>query len=731
MSNELSLKDQLRLNDQKFAETGCVFGLETLPEKERDPGTYESVWHTLLGICNAAWSVGCKVSSSPVAVEGGDALWALHTPTGECICTSRGITAHVGLLASMVRHFIELDYETLPGFKPGDIFENNDPHFGGIHCPDFDTAMPLFYEDKLVAWVSAVTHANDAGSVLPGSISFMNPDCFSDGVPVTMEKIGENDKLYPWYEMRMKSRTRTPEWVMGDTRGRLAGCLTVRDRLQETIAKYGLDFFLKASREYIEDSRRYAVSRIKTQTVPGRIRKSQFKDLAMKGGNVVMPKQDVDILMNLPMEMTIDENAAVSFSLAGASGTVPFGENITPTALASGLLMGYSHVVGFDMFNSGATYAMKLQEPPGGTWCNPFPVDYFAACGLGWAPTVMWLTSLYEVTGRLYHMRGFVEEMSAGAATTMAAEWSGENQYGNYTVGLTLEQASNGSPARGIGDGEPAAWCIFTANADFGNAEITELYYPIMYLGRNMQPDSGGYGKFRGGMGHTTIWMVKNTDGGINYTAACSGIRSKITGNHGMYGAYPTMPDRISYAHNTNIKALIDDQKPLIHERGDPEYGDLEQNIKAEILEANVVVPVVVEHTLQDYDIVINPISGSQAMGDPVERDPEMVRQDLDTGLTRNWVAEGINGVIAHKDNNNEWTVDDAATSDRRQAILDARKARGVPFKEWWLQESKKVLAKEDMHEAVTDMWRSSMSLSPHYAAELRSFWNLPDDFEF
>jgi hypothetical protein len=117
-------------------------------------------------------------------------------------------------------------------------------------------------------------------------------------------------------------------------------------------------------------------------------------------------------------------------------------------------------------------------------------------------------------------------------------------------------------------------------------------------------------------------------------------------------------------------------------------------------------------------------------MGDPIERDPQMVREDLDTGLTRSWVAEGINGVVA-SESDDGWTVDQDATEARRQQIRDARKARGVPFKEWWSQEREKIQAREGMHEAVINMWKSSMSLSPEYAAQLRGFWNLPEDFEF
>ena len=727
----LTLQEQLERNDGLFRDTGHLFGLEKLHRKGEDPGVYEAVWHILLNICNTGWEVGCKVSASAIAAEGGDALWALHLPTGEAICTSKGITAHPGLLSHFIRSLIELGYEDLPGFKLGDIFENNDPHFGGIHPVDFDSAIPIFYGSELVAWASAVTHVMDGGYVMPGSIGFMNPDCFSDGIPVTMEKIGENDRLYPWYEMRVQSRTRVPDFVMGDARGRLAGCITIRDRIVGLIEKYGLDYFREVTREYIEDSRRYAVTRVQTQAVPGRIRKSNFKDLAMAGKRVILPEQNTDCLFNLPLEATIDEDAKVRFSLRGASGWVPFGQNITPPAIASALLNGYSHIVGFDMFNSGCGAAWDVETPPEGSWANPYPVNYFASAGVAWAPAVMWMSSLYEVFGRLYFMRGFIEEVAAGAATTLTAEFSGTNQYGMYTAGLTLEQASNGAPARGMADGENSAWCIYTPNADFGNAEVSELFYPILYLGRNVEPDSGGYGKFRGGLGHTAVWMIKNTPG-IEYQCGCAGMRSKVVANHGMFGAYPTWPDRGSYASGTDLRERIEARKPLVHERGDPEEPNLAKNIRAETLESNLIAPFVTPEKLHEYDLIIHPISGAQALGDPIERDPEHVRIDLERGWTRDWVADQVHGVAATRDEKTqEWTIDLEATEQRRAEIREARKARGVPFRDWWKQERRKILAQENMASAVVKMWRESMELSPTYGDEIRSFWQLPDDFEF
>ena len=727
----LPLKEQVAENERLLRETGFMFGMTDLKRKAEDPGRYESVWHILINICNTAWDVGCRVSSSAIAVDGGDALWGLHLPTGEAVCVSKGITAHPGLLSLFIRSLAELGYEDDPGIKHGDIFENNDSHYGGIHASDFDAATPIFYDGELVAWASGVSHVMDCGAILPGSIGFMNPDAFSDGVPVTMERVGENDTYYRWYEMRMRSRTRMPDWVLGDARGRLAGMITIRNKVIELIDKYGIDFFKDAIREYVEDGRRYAMKRVKTQTVPGRIRKSNFKDLAMRGKRVIVPQQDVDCLLNQPLEINITADAAVSFSLAGASGWVPFGQNITPMALTSALMNAYSHMVGFDMFNWGAVASWDLVTPPEGSWGNPYPANSFAASGVAWAPAVMWMSSLYETMGRLYYSRGYIEEVAAGAATTLTAEFSGVGQFGVYVAGLTLEQASNGAPARGMADGENSAWCIYTPNADFGNAEVSELYYPIMYLGRNIEPDSGGYGAYRGGLGHTAVWMFKNTPG-MEYQCGCAGIRSKVVGNHGMFGAYPTWPDRGSYASGTNIKELIDARKPLVHERGDPTEPDLLKQIEARVLETNASAPFVAPETLHEYDVVIHPVSGAQALGDPIERDPEAVRVDLDKGWTRDWVALNVHSVVAtYDDNTKTWTVDSDATARRRAGVREQRKQRAVPFQEWWRQERKRIMAKENMATAVTDMWRSSMELTPAYGEEIRAFWQLPDDFVF
>jgi len=198
-----------------------------------------------------------------------------------------------------------------------------------------------------------------------------------------------------------------------------------------------------------------------------------------------------------------------------------------------------------------------------------------------------------------------------------------------------------------------------------------------------------------------------------------------------MYGAYPTWPDRPSYAHDTNLKELIDAQKPLIHERGPAADPNVARIIEARQFEVAAVAPFVTPEPLQNYDVIVHPISGAQAMGDPITRAPASIEEDLNKGWTSKRVAEEIHGLVVIEKGASGFAVDLAASEKRRDEIREERKRRAIPFAEWWAVERKKIAAKENMSPAVLDMWRSSMDLSPDYGDELRRFWALDEDFVF
>ncbi|MFP6639720.1 MAG: hypothetical protein VCC04_05710, partial [Myxococcota bacterium] len=172
-------------------------------------------------------------------------------------------------------------------------------------------------------------------------------------------------------------------------------------------------------------------------------------------------------------------------------------------------------------------------------------------------------------------------------------------------------------------------------------------------------------------------------------------------------------------------------QKPLIHERGPAEKPNLAETISARQMETAAVAPFITPEPLQNYDVILHPISGAQSMGDPISRRPEAVEDDLNKGWTSRRVAEEIHGLVVKQEGERDFTVDVAASEKRRQEIRAERIEKAVPFKDWWVQERKKVEARENMDEAVLRMWRSSMELSPSYGEELLAFWALPSDFVF
>ena len=168
-----------------------------------------------------------------------------------------------------------------------------------------------------------------------------------------------------------------------------------------------------------------------------------------------------------------------------------------------------------------------------------------------------------------------------------------------------------------------------------------------------------------------------------------------------------------------------------MHERGHAEGPDILDRVKARETEATALAPVVTPEPLQDYDLIVHPSAGAQSMGDPLERAPASVLEDLEKGWTRPRVAEAIHGVVAERNGSRDWTLDETGTRERRDAIRKQRLAQAVPFRQWWEEERKKVAAGENMDPAVLEMWRTSMELSPDYGDELRVFWNLPEDFVF
>lgn len=130
-----------------------------------------------------------------------------------------------------------------------------------------------------------------------------------------------------------------------------------------------------------------------------------------------------------------------------------------------------------------------------------------------------------------------------------------------------------------------------------------------------------------------------------------------------------------------------------------------------------------------EYDLYLAVQRGGPGLGDPLERDPRDIQNDLDEGFILQRFAEGVYGA-ALTNENGRLHVDEAATEERRAELRKERAEKAVPVSEYIEQERQRVL-NGDFHEPVREMYESSMQLSESWAAKYREFWNLPEDFTF
>jgi acetone carboxylase, alpha subunit len=719
------IKDRMRLSERRFLETGFYDGIEELTLKKNDPLRYESVHSRLRSLVVSARETSKRISASPGIREVGESVVALYTPEGDSIVLSMGIMVHVHTMSRFIKWMLENNYEIDPGIRAGDIFANNDAYIGNVQTPDVMDVVPIFYDGELVGWAGAVCHELEVGGVTPGGDVYLAQERYTEGLFVCAEKVGENDQLRRDYLIRVERNVRTPIYWILDEKAKVSACLEIREKVLEIIRDVGAQYYKQATKELIEEGRRSHLERMKLMTVPGRYRGATFFGHLYKGKPGVLPMADKDLLVPIPVDLTIDRQGMMSLDF---EGTGPWGfnaNNCCDAAMEGGFFVSLTQFMDYDgKVNDGAWLTTKMNLPPG-TWTNPGRISVATACS--WALLLPAFGTFQRLFSRAFLARGFKEEIFVGQVNTPFFEGGGVSQYGTWFGGSNFELASGGSGARGILDGLDHGYAGWNPEADMGNAEIWELSLPILYLGRQIWPDSAGAGKFRGGSGFTSTYMIHRTPMFMLTTAIHSG---RVFDNGGMCGGYPAPTAIYHYAvRDTNLKKLIEEQKPLPHYEGvDPRDPDVFRLVEGdkEFTEGGYI-----GRPFKSYDLFEHFYNSGGGYGDILERDPKLVLEDVENGYVTRRAAAEVYGVVMRDDEKSRRPVlDSEATRDRRDALRAERRAKAIPVREWLEKEKSRVERGEFVPE-VREAYRESMRLSQGWAREFREFWSLPESFEF
>lgn len=720
------IKSMLEESERLLRETGKYYGIEELELKSKDPIRYERIFSSLRGGLVNARETALNISASPIVRELGELCFALYTPEGDSVALSTGIMVHVHTMSDAIKYMIRNDYELNPGINQGDIFSNNNAIIGNVHTADIHTIVPIFWEGELVAWAGGVTHEIDVGAPTPGSVTLGHADRYGDGLLLSCEKAGENDKFYQSYLKKVKDSVRAEMYWLLDERTRLAGCHMIRDQVYRVIESEGIDTFKQFMREVIEEGRRSFKERVKEMTFPGVYESPRFADVPWGNDDSVSIKARNNVLMHAPLKLEIDTDCNFNLSFEGANKWGYHNFNCTPSAMQGGLWVLLTQtLIPNDKINDGAYLATNL-ELPYGSWANP---DYDkVSVTLSWHFLVPAFSGLVRSLSRSYYTRGYLEEISASHPMTgNVLQGGGESYDGTESAFTNFEHSTQGTGAMYGKDGEGYTAAMWNPEGDMGEAESWEVLEPLLYLGRSVKPNTAGPGKYRGGNAVESLRMLDRVESQILFNSMQDGF---VFASAGIFGGYPGCSGYRHNLHGTNMDEIIKERLPYPTADGDPDNSQLSEYITAEkvVFDKHATSG---QQLFGEKDLYVSMQRGGPGLGDPLERDPSLVEEDLNNNDITVKYAKSIYGVVVEKDGQGNWKVLLGDTKDMRKKIREERLKKAKPVSEFIKKERERIVEGTTIAKVVKDMYESSMELSEEWKEKFITFWNLPENFSF
>jgi len=726
-----TLKELKTEIDELTKKTGYYAGLENLKLKEEDPSKYILFQGRIISALVAAREQCKMVAASALVREVGELLVTFYTSDGDCVGYSTGIQIHGHLAGEFIRWMIDHDYEERVGIRPGDIFMHNDGAVAAMHPADVYDVMPIFHEDELIGWVATTIMEGDIGEeYMMGETSYNRT---TDGIRICGLKEGENYLLKGDVEEMYKRSLRNADMFLLDRRGAISADIKFEQEVKRIISEFGLGYFKQALREIIEEGRRIISARIKKRLVPGRYRSLTAADVFCK--ELPVPEYAAqDWLRLMPLEVTIkpDGGGIVDYEGIGEWGWHSM--NSVIAGQYGGLTISMVQRLSYEGWaNKGTILDWEILAPEGSLINPPKELVNHISLANVWVPAITsWGAPFQAILSRGLYCRGFLEEVLLGHGRTSGWELMGVNAMKQMYVWATYEIAgAPGMGARGCLDGENACYQVWNQETEMGNMEVLELIPP--YMGElAVIPNTGGAGKYRGGNDVCSLLNIYGTDftSIVPTVITCTWTSSP---NSQLFGGYPgptptffviKNPKEKWAEGNIHLKALA-----LAPWQGLDQMKYLEE--KAPGAEITVIKrPKCFQ--VKDGDVAISyGFSGNGGFGDPIEREPRLLEEDLEKWSITPEAAERLyKAAVKHDQTEDVYQVDEKTTEKLRQAERDSRKKRGVPVSRWWKQEREKVLKKQ-FSDQVSEAYRSSFKTSQRWAREYREFWNLSNDFSF
>ena len=570
-----------------------------------DPVTFEILSHRLHQITLEMGTTLERVGGTVNTTQMHDYMAALYLPNGDVLSAGESMARHAACAGFAVKRIIER-FEHNGGIYPDDIFLINDPYLAAIHQSDIYMVSPIHYQERLLGWSATFVHVMDIGAMSPGGNSPGATEICQEGLRIPGLKLVERGNLRQDVFDTLINMTRQPVMVGLDLKCEIAANNVAKSRMQEMFEKYGAELILSVSSDMIRHSE--SILKTRLQEIPDGI----WTD----SGAI-----ETDETWKVVLTLTKEGNRLI-FDFTGSDKQARRGINLPYHATFGACFESVLSTLGYDLPRNHGAFAAIDVIAPEGTVVNvqyPAPVSLNTTSGM---KTVQFLSGsvLMQMLATSEKWKREVMALSLGFRL---ARHAGVNQHGRYYVSTLLDLS--GSGATSYRDGMNSGGYL-TAH----NAEWIEANFPLMYLFRRHVKDGGGAGTFVGGAGAEAALALHDApEGKIKIIAfGVAGLRNS---GQGLFGGYPAAP---------SLLILLEDSKlaDLIADRTYP--SDL-----SELGGRSRLLPYSELELTRDDVLYIRAASGG-GYGDPLEREPRLVAEDVRNGLVSKETAEQVYGVV-------------------------------------------------------------------------------------
>lgn len=561
---------------------------------ELDPITFEVVTSSFRTITELMGDTLKRVSRSPIIYDSIDFSNGLLDDRCQLFAQANNCPVHLGSL-----HFgAQTSIERYGGrLEEGDVIVMNDPYLGGLHIPDMTFTMPIYYEGKLLCYGASRGHWTDLGGGAVGSRMPSAVHIAQEGLRLPPVKVYKKGKVVEEIRDIIGSNTRVPLQNLGDLEAHRAALLIAEREMDKLAKRYGLDVVRKCMEEYISYTERR--TRAAISEIPDGV--YEATDYIDCDGVTSDPHYIHVTLTILRDEITVDFTGTEKM----AKGGINYGYAGTHSAVYWSLKFFLDQDA---PANAGMYRPIKLVLPEGvfvnAKW--PAPVHIGNMVTSEKIADVIW-QALGKAIGEKMVAMPYADSngISIGGV-------SGDKSF----VFLDLPPGGWGGTSKH--DGMNATYCRQGNCMDL-DIELAEILYPVRITRKELIQDSGGPGKFRGGLSLRVGFSPTDIDVAVSHTTN----RTK-EGPPGMFGGEHGRPGR-------SIKNYERDDSDIVG-------GWSEDGAWKICMFANLPVKETEDITLE--------LQGGGGWGDPLSRDPLKVLEDVVDDYVSLEAAEKDYGVI-------------------------------------------------------------------------------------